>query len=346
MNQGSQPDSPCCAHSPGPGWPIPPPAHPLPRSHGELLNTRSITTIGQQTHHVALLPGQGPPQPLQVGTAALVQHDVLLPDGRGVLHVTDSVMCCLRLLQHCRYEQVWNKTVRPSPKVALQGAWNPQVDELHAILIHCDSWQPLFQGLRGAIVPLVGGERNAKAFADSTVHFHELLILEKPPEMSKKKRKPKGAEPTVAGVPLTATPVLEAQESSEAVNAQLAASAMEQRAQDTAVAAAARAASDPSLAVAAAANTETALAVVKPESIHPTANYRMMFSLYRKDSDAPPPAEGTQCSGRHLTFCMAPEDILIRNSFHMLSETEKARRRNSAQFCATRRNSAHFGAIL
>ena len=181
-------------------------------------------------------------------------------------------------------------------------------------------------GLRGAIVPLVGGERNAKAFADSTVHFHELLILEKPPEMSKKKRKPKGAEPTVAGVPLTATPVLEAQESSEAVNAQLAASAMEQRAQDTAVAAAARAASDPSLAVAAAANTETALAVVKPESIHPTANYRMMFSLYRKDSDAPPPAEGTQCSGRHLTFCMAPEDILIRNSPHMLSETEKARR--------------------
>ena len=31
--------------------------------------------------------------------------------------------------------------------------------------------------------------------------------------------------------------------------------------------------------------------------------------------------------GRHLTFCMAPDDILIRNSFHMLTEAEKDARR-------------------
>ena len=31
-----------------------------------------------------------------------------------------------RLLQHCRFEQVWNKTVRPAPKLALQGEWQPQ----------------------------------------------------------------------------------------------------------------------------------------------------------------------------------------------------------------------------
>ncbi|EOD04295.1 hypothetical protein EMIHUDRAFT_259662, partial [Emiliania huxleyi CCMP1516] len=83
-------------------------------SHAELLNTRSITTISQQTHHVVLADdGQ---KVLQVGSASLERTDVQLPDGRGVLHVIDSVMCCIRLLQNCRYEQVWNKTVRPSPK--------------------------------------------------------------------------------------------------------------------------------------------------------------------------------------------------------------------------------------
>ena len=87
--------------------------------------------------------------------AVLLQHDVLLADGRGVLHTIDCVMCCLRLLQHCRYEQVWNKTVRPSPKVSIHGEWNHARDELHAILIHCDSWHPLMQGLRGHAIPLL-----------------------------------------------------------------------------------------------------------------------------------------------------------------------------------------------
>ena len=118
--------------------PSAPPSHA--RSKEQLLGTRSITTIGQQTHHITLL-GEGGAQGLQVGPATLLQHDLMLPDGRGVLHTIDCVMCCLRLLQHCRYEQVWNKTVRPSPKVAIHGEWNHQRDELHAILIHCDSWR-------------------------------------------------------------------------------------------------------------------------------------------------------------------------------------------------------------
>ena len=118
-----------------------------------------------------------------MGTATLTACDIMLPNTRGVLHVVDSVMCCLRLLQHCRFEQVWNKTVRPAPKLALQGEWQPQLDELHAILIHCDSWQPLFQGLRGAQVPLFTTvDRASKSFTDGIIHFHELLILEKPPE--------------------------------------------------------------------------------------------------------------------------------------------------------------------
>ena len=191
-----------------------PPTRPTSlRSHKDLLNTRSITTIGQQTHHVAILGGEGDAQLLQapshtgsaffpspqlrsnsllstprllsaqVGTATLTACDIMLPNTRGVLHVVDSVMCCLRLLQHCRFEQVWNKTVRPAPKLALQGEWQPQLDELHAILIHCDSWQPLFQGLRGAQVPLFTTvDRASKSFTDGIIHFHELLILEKPPE--------------------------------------------------------------------------------------------------------------------------------------------------------------------
>ena len=206
----------------------------------------------------------------------------------------------------------------------------PQVDELHAILIHCDSWQPLFQGLRGAIVPLVGGERNAKAFADSTVHFHELLILEKPPEMSKKKRKPKGAEPTVAGVPLTATPVLEAQESSEAVNAQLAASAMEQRAQDTAVAAARGRRPTLARGGGGGSRTETALAVVPPESIHRDGQLP-------DDVLALPQGLGRAAARRGRRALGPPPHVLHGARGHphpqlvpMLSETVFARRRNSA----------------
>lgn len=77
------------------------------RSREELLSTRSITTIGQQTHHVQVHEApEGAQQPLQVGTMTLVVTDITLPGGHGVLHVVDCVMCCLRLLHHCRYEQV------------------------------------------------------------------------------------------------------------------------------------------------------------------------------------------------------------------------------------------------
>lgn len=168
--------------------------------------------------------------------------------------------------------QVWNKTVRPAPKVGLQGDWKP-VDELHAVLVHCDTWTPRFSGLRGNVVPLgpvMAGQdhRAARHFQDGVVTYSELLILEKPPEMSKKKRK----------------------------------------------------------------KTEDG----EDYAANATPHYRMMFSLYRRDSNAPPPPpvpnpDGTmsepQPDGKHLTFCMAPEDILIRNSFHMLTEGEKDARR-------------------
>ena len=57
----------------------------------------------------------------------------------------------------------------------------------------------------------------------------------------------------------------------------------------------------------------------------PTANYRVMFSLYRKDSPGAHGKVGEE-RGKHLTFVMATEDILIRNSFHLPSEEEKQAR--------------------
>ncbi len=169
--------------------------------------------------------------------------------------------------------QVWNKKVKPSPKVGLQGSWQP-VDELHAVLVHCDTWTPRFDGLRGNVVPLgpvasSHGDRASRHFHENVVHYSELLIKEKPPEMSKKKRK---------------------------------------KPEDGSAA---------------------------PDDGHATPHYRMMFSLYRRDVAAAPinpnPAPGEEApampEGKHLTFCMAPEDILIRNSFHMLSEGEKETRR-------------------
>merc|ERR1719263_1166147 len=73
-----------------------------------------------------------------------------------------------------------------------------------------------------------------------------------------------------------------------------------------------------------------------------------MFSLYRRDPSPPhgSTVEEGMPDGKHLTFCMAPEDILIRNSFHMLSETEKNARREEykASEGASRRKSKDGGA--
>jgi hypothetical protein len=132
------------------------------------------------------------------------------------------------------------------------------------------------------------------------VHFSELLILEKPPEMSKKKRKKKDTDDAATPTPLLLT--------------------------------------GPAGAPAVADNSDG----------QQSSNYRIMFSLYRRftPADGTPAAASTALTaapdstavavagapvvsppGKHLTFCMAPEDILIRNSFHMLSETEKNARR-------------------
>ena len=62
----------------------------------------------------------------------------------------------------------------------------------------------------------------------------------------------------------------------------------------------------------------------------PTANYRVMFSLFRKDHASAHGKVGEE-RGKHLSFVMAPEDILIRNSFHMLSEDEKQARRTECK---------------
>ena len=62
----------------------------------------------------------------------------------------------------------------------------------------------------------------------------------------------------------------------------------------------------------------------------PTANYRVMFSLYRKDHASALGKVGEERC-KHLSFVMAPEDILIRNSFHMLSEEEKQARRTAGK---------------
>ena len=291
-------------------------------SREELLTTRSITTIGQQTHHVQVSEPQaeGMLHILQVGTVKLNSADIELPSQRGRVHVVDCVMCCLRLLQHCRFEQVWNKTVRPSPKVGLQGAWQP-VDELHAVLVHCDTWTPRFNGLRGNVVPLgpvasTHGDRASRHFQDNVVHYSELLILEKPPEMSKKKRKkpevrarrgawPHGS-PEVLLPPCTAT--------SRSLHSRLLRAALS-------------ALGSPYI------NRRLPLLFASQEGGgvddgYATPHYRMMFSLYRRDPPplvpiAVAPGEEAPPEGKHLTFCMAPEDILIRNSFHMLSENEK-----------------------
>ena len=229
-------------------------------TNAELMKTRSITTLSHQTHHVVPAIDSGH---TQVGSATLVQPDIQLPDGRGVLHVIDSVQCCIRLLVHCRKEQVFNKSVRPSPKVALVGEWKQQTDELHSMLIHCDTWNPCFNGLRGAAVPLgmSANERVSRCFHDGVVHFSDLFILEKPPEMSRKRRRKKDREP-------------------------------------------------------------------EDEVDNKGFKYRMMFSLFRRYDAKGTGNEPNKENGKHLTFCMVPEDIIIRNSFHMLSDAEKNARRS------------------
>ncbi len=239
-------------------------------SHVQLLVTRSITTIGQQTHHVDVSADEK--QVMQVGSASIVATDIALPDGKGIVHVIDSVQCYIRLLVSCRYEQVWNKTVRPPPSVGLIGGMRTHTDELHAILIRCDSWQPRLDGLRGSIVGLggTGSERSHRNYSGGIVTFSDLLILEKPPDMPKKRKR--------------------------------------------------------------LANGERAADDVRDQTAGLT-KFRLMYSLFRRhaavgpgDPPSDPQSFGT-AAGRHVSFLMSPDDILIRNSFHMLTEGEKAARR-------------------
>ena len=58
------------------------------RSREELHTNRSITTIGQQTHHVQA-PVEGLHQPLQVGTMKLVSADIV---GSRYSSIVDSLM--------------------------------------------------------------------------------------------------------------------------------------------------------------------------------------------------------------------------------------------------------------
>ena len=280
-------------------------------SREQLLSTRSITTIGQQTHHVQVHDGGD----VQVGTMTLMVADVPLPDTRGQVHVVDCVMCCLRLLVNCRFEQVWNKTVRPSPKVGLQGDWKGN-DELHAMLVHCDTWTPRFAGLRGNVVPLgsLGNgadNRAARHFQEGVVHYSELLILEKPPEMSKRKRKKEDD-----GEAANTTPHYRLMFSlyRRDLNSPPAAAVGED----------------------AAADGKHLTFCMAPEvRAHPLARRGALFSsgptpVLSALLPSPPPKEIIPYSNPLTTAPRRPswQDILIRNSFHMLTEGEKEARRN------------------
>ena len=142
--------------------------------------------------------------------------------------------------------------------------------------------------------------RAARHFQEGIVHYSELLILEKPPEMCAPlatRHRPRPGP--FARMPRSPPPPLPALTCLDILVHYR--SKRKRKKEDDGDAASA------------------------------TPHYRLMFSLYRRDLNSPPPpvaGEEATADGKHLTFCMAPEDILIRNSFHMLSEPEKQARRD------------------
>jgi len=116
-----------------------------------------------------------------VGTACFGRTDLAFEG--GMIQELTSVMMVLWLVRDSHTEQVWKKSLQPSPVVSTVGGNSNTGNEyeVHGCLLHAATGSLIPDGLRGhtrSIKPLEGEQRLA---------FTEITVLTKPPSLAKRR---------------------------------------------------------------------------------------------------------------------------------------------------------------
>ena len=160
-------------------------AHICPGTHllEELQSKACAVSLAGQTHAVYARDGG-----TCVGSARLGRTDVAFEG--GIIHEVDSVLVVLRFLRDAHTEQVWKKSLQPSPTVSICGGEPSMTNEfeVHGCLLHNATGQLVPEGLRGHI-------RRVGSLAEEQIQtFAELCVMTKPPSLAK--RRGQGADGT------------------------------------------------------------------------------------------------------------------------------------------------------
>jgi len=156
----------------------------------EMQRKNCAVAMAGQTHAVYTEGGQN-----NVGTARLGRTDFEFSG--GIVHEVHSVLLVVQLLSDCHVEQVWKKTLQPSPQISVCGGGVHQgvgvrVElEVHACLLHVATGQLVPEALVGHLKPL-----EASSLGDEKqLAFNELTVITKPPSLSKRpgRAPPEGA---------------------------------------------------------------------------------------------------------------------------------------------------------
>ena len=116
-----------------------------------------------------------------VGTSKLGRTDLTF-DG-GVIHIVTSCLTVLSLVRDSHSEQVWKKSLQPSPILsALGGVSALGVEfEVHGCLLHAATGQLVPEALRGHV-------RNIKPInEEQRLTFGEITVMTKPPSLAKRR---------------------------------------------------------------------------------------------------------------------------------------------------------------
>ena len=145
----------------------------------QLRQKNCAVSISGQTHSVYTSDGKD----TCVGTAKVSRADIGF-DG-GVLHEMTSVMLQIIVTKECHVEQVWKKTLQPSPLVAIVGGSSANTDfEVHGCLVHLQTGGIVPEAMRGHIRKV-----GPHAAQQVTLAFSEITVMAKPPSLAKRRGK-------------------------------------------------------------------------------------------------------------------------------------------------------------
>ena len=116
-----------------------------------------------------------------VGTGRFGRTDLAF--NGGVIHEVTTVLMVLSLVRDSHSEQVWKKSLQPSPILsAVGGISNTGSEyEVHGCLLHAATGQLVPEALRGHVRPIKAVDEEQR------LAFTEVTVLTKPPSLAKRR---------------------------------------------------------------------------------------------------------------------------------------------------------------